>query len=383
VIEATPDGLVWQWGAEVATTRATTGERGRIFVYSLSVTDGSAELVTQVPVIFGETQTRPFVTIDSPLPYAAVDTDEPVTISGRGGALFENNVVVRVIDQQGNVLFEEPTIMQTDEVGGEGRWETELPIDYVGRGRIVAFSPSPAEGTADSAFTPETSIDVIFGEPTAADAYVLVTYPLPDTPVTNNHEYYALAGYAGEALVASVSVLVQDESGNILYLLPTAVDEESGFWSTSIKLDREITRDQEIRINVLAPSTLDGSIIAADRINVNARADQAFVTGTVVVETGDPLPPNAVVYVRLLDVTRADAASSVLGEQVIVRPGTSPVPFAVGYAPAEVEARAVYAIHADVAAGDGTILYRSSNSVGVITGNNPDQGVVVEVEPVE
>ncbi len=378
VIETTPDEQVWQWEAELETYKAFTGARGLIVAYAISIADGSPQRIAQVPVIFGATQDRPYILIESPSAYASVDLGETFVVSGRGGALFENNVVVKLLDRAGNTVIEEPTTMMSSELGGEGTWQIELPVEYVGRGRIVAYSPSPVDGAADA----EAGIDIMFGDPTEEDAYVAISYPLPGSLVTNDHEYYALAGYAGDALISSVMILVQDALGNILYLLPADVDEDSSFWSTSIKLNQEIMQDQDISVNVLAPSSLDGAVLAGDRIGVQARANHAYVTGEVTDLQGDPLPPPAVVRVQLLDISRADAPSIVVGEQVIRRPGQGPVPFAVAYNLDDIDLRFSYAIEATIRDTDGTLLHRNTTATPVITGNHPDSGVEVIVEPV-
>ena len=384
VVEEVEGEPVWQWQAELATVRAVNGGRGTLAAYALSPVDGRIITLDQIPVRFGVPGDGAFVTVETPHVYADVMPDATTSgsaleVTGRGGGLFENNVVVRVLDVTGNVLVEEPTTMAPDDpevVGGTGTWTITLDVEYVGRAQIVAFSPSPKDGSPMA----QAAVPVVIGDPSTLPAYVLVTYPLPGTLITNDAEYYALAGYAGESVVDTVNVVVLDGNGNILYILPTEVDEASGFWSTVIRLNTTITRDQPVTVNVLASSSVDGAILARDRIVVEARTNAEFVTGTVTYMQRSALPPDAVVRVQLIDVSLADAPAQVLGEQVINQPGQVPVPFAVAYNPDAIDSRGRYAVQAEIFDGDGNRLFRNTTTVSVITGDNPVTDVEVVVE---
>ena len=51
---------------------------------------------------------------------AVLDIERPITVSGSGVGLFEGNVVVRVQDAGGNVLAEQATTAQGEDVGVGG-----------------------------------------------------------------------------------------------------------------------------------------------------------------------------------------------------------------------------------------------------------------------
>ena len=70
----------------------------------------------------------PFITISEPVQGAVVPIPEAVTVRGEAGALFENNVVVQALDEDGNVLVQEPTTAQAPEIGGTGPWSIQLVI---------------------------------------------------------------------------------------------------------------------------------------------------------------------------------------------------------------------------------------------------------------
>jgi hypothetical protein len=73
----------------------------------------------------------------------------PIHVSGTGAGLPEGNVVVVAVDQDGDVLAEQPTTLQGADVaaGGEGTWWVELSVPVSGQmpGYIGAFSASPRQ----------------------------------------------------------------------------------------------------------------------------------------------------------------------------------------------------------------------------------------------
>ena len=127
-------------------------------------------------------------------------------------------MVVEAQDDVGNVLFVAPTTARTEEVGGSGPWELNFALDYVGRGSIVAYSPSPVDGSRMA----ETRLDVYFGDPQTLDEFVVVTYPLPNTIVTGASTVLSAAGYAGGIDPDSLRIVVMDANSRIILSLPAA-----------------------------------------------------------------------------------------------------------------------------------------------------------------
>ena len=99
-------------------------------------------------------------------------------------------------------------------------------------------------------------------------------------------------------------------------------------------------------------------------------AASASVTGTVSYESASALPPDAELTVRLEDVSRADAPSILIAEQVITNLGNPPIPFEIGYDPADIDARFDYAILATITRGD-TLLFINDTAHLVLTRGNP------------
>lgn len=97
----------------------------------------------------------------------------------------------------------------------------------------------------------------------------------------------------------------------------------------------------------------------------------AEVTGTVVSREPIALPATAVIKVQLVDVSRADAAAIVLGEQVLQAGGKQvPFEFVITYDPARIEANHVYAVQARIE-NDGQLLFISDQHYPVITRGAP------------
>ena len=100
-------------------------------------------------------------------------------------------------------------------------------------------------------------------------------------------------------------------------------------------------------------------------------AISAQVLGTVTYRERIALPPDAIVKVQLVDVSRADAPAVVLGEQLIETAGKQvPFSFVIAYDPAGIDERMSYAVQARIEAGD-RLLFISDQRYAVITRGAP------------
>lgn len=98
----------------------------------------------------------------------------------------------------------------------------------------------------------------------------------------------------------------------------------------------------------------------------------AQVTGTVTYRERMALPPTAVVTVKLVDVSRADAPAMVIGEQVIPTEGRQvPFAFSIAYDPAQIQPRYTYAVQARIEDG-GRLLFISDRVYPVLTRDAPN-----------
>ena len=102
-------------------------------------------------------------------------------------------------------------------------------------------------------------------------------------------------------------------------------------------------------------------------------AATASVSGTVTYLQRIALPPTAVIQVRLVDVSLADAPAVVLGEQLI-QAGGSQVPFSfeIPYDPARIDPSFSYAIQARIEDG-GRLLFINDQHYAVVTRGAPVQ----------
>jgi putative lipoprotein len=112
-------------------------------------------------------------------------------------------------------------------------------------------------------------------------------------------------------------------------------------------------------------------------------SSQATVTGTVTYLQRIALQPDAVVTVRIEDVSKADTMAEVIGEQVIQTDGAQvPIPFEVAYDTDEIEDNHSYSLRVRIEDSAGKLLWINDTSVPVITRGNPVHDVEVFVVPV-
>ncbi len=98
-----------------------------------------------------DASTSALIVITAPQNDTELDANQSIHIAGIGRGLFEGNVVVQILDAEGNTLAGQAIILQGENVGmGEpGTWMIDLSIDVIPgtSGQIIAFSPSPADGS--------------------------------------------------------------------------------------------------------------------------------------------------------------------------------------------------------------------------------------------
>ena len=103
------------------------------------------------------------------------------------------------------------------------------------------------------------------------------------------------------------------------------------------------------------------AVLAADA------APGAKVTGFVSYENNDDLSPTAVLTVKLVDVSRADAPAGVVAQQVIQTNGLQvPIAYEVDYDPAKIDPSHRYAIQARID-DQGSLQYTSDRVYPVLT----------------
>jgi len=124
------------------------------------------------------------------------------------------------------------------------------------------------------------------------------------------------------------------------------------------------------------------TITAADGKELTYRAAaRTAVTGTVTYLQRSALPPQAVIEVKLLDVSRADAPAIEIASQTIQTNGRQvPFAFELPYDPAQIDPRFTYAVQARITV-DGQLAFINTERFAVITQGNPTN-IEVVVQPV-
>lgn len=105
------------------------------------------------------------------------------------------------------------------------------------------------------------------------------------------------------------------------------------------------------------------------------------VTGEVVYRERIAMPENAVVTVRVSDVSRQDVAAEVIGEQVITAPGNVPVKYSVPYDGSKIIPNNRYAVSARIEV-NGQLMWISTTRIPVITHDAPTSDVQILVQRV-
>lgn len=85
------------------------------------------------------------------------------------------------------------------------------------------------------------------------------------------------------------------------------------------------------------------------------------ITGTVTYRERIALPPDAVLQVALLDVSRMDVAATVIAEKTFVPEQSVPIPFELDYDPLLIDSRLVYAMRATIRRDDNLLFVTDSH----------------------
>ena len=107
--------------------------------------------------------------------------------------------------------------------------------------------------------------------------------------------------------------------------------------------------------------------------------EAATVSGMVTSVDNAVIPEGATASIQIQDTSLADAAATVVGEQIIESPGQFPVAYQVAYDPDEIVDNHTYTMRARITAADGSLLFINDTAVPVITNGNPTEDVEIQV----
>lgn len=228
-----------------------------------------------------------YIEIDSPAPFSAV-TGAKFTVSGTGAGLFEGNVVVEAT-ANGEVIFSQPTTLQSEEVGGIGTWSLEVDLGALEGATpvfISAFSQSPADGTQIAADNIDVNVNSEFGLP-----FVDITTPTFRAGVSTSP--LLIEGTAGGAFENNIVIEVRDfQTDAVLAETPATVatDEIGGSGTFSAEVAVEAEPGTAIVIRAYQPPVEDGAEITVSDTEVAvvsplAQTYNRFLT----IYTNDPI----------------------------------------------------------------------------------------------
>jgi hypothetical protein len=289
---------------------APTDPEGLIFAFSNSPVDGSITASSSVEVAYVDSSAgEPALVIIDPNNDSVVDITVPITVAGGGVALFENNLVVRALDETGKVLAEQVTTTDAGEPGGAGRWSASLTVRITAgtKGRIIAFSPAPDGTTPDAA----DEITVTYGTaPTATpgSTATITPTPVPSTlaiseppngSVVPVGQSFTVSGTGSNLFDNNVVVRAYDQNGTILIEQATILDTDtlggSGTWSVALTVRVESRTPGHI--TAFSPSPVEGqqptaasvSVTYGQKPSTQARVTIIFPTHPSVVDGNAPI----------------------------------------------------------------------------------------------
>jgi uncharacterized lipoprotein YbaY len=104
---------------------------------------------------------------------------------------------------------------------------------------------------------------------------------------------------------------------------------------------------------------------------LNSAAIPGTVSGTVSYMARMALPPAAIIEVKLLDVSRADAPATVIAEErITLGERQVPVPFELKFDPVQIDPQHAYSVSARILV-DGQLRFISDKGYPVLTRGNP------------
>jgi hypothetical protein len=297
------------WSTEL-TIEVEPGTAGRIRAYHPSALDGSIVAEDVVEVSLGRTAAvQPYIRIEEPAQGALLDISSPVGVRGSGAGLPEGNVVVEVLDAQGNVLDRQPTILQGQDVGtgGEGTWSTELTIEVERgtAGTIQAYSPSPLDGSLIA----EDSVEVSLGQTAAVESYIQIDSPAQGTTLEVSQPVQ-VSGTGAGLPEGNVVVVAADQNGNVLAEQPTTLQGAdagtggAGTWSVELAVpasgltpgyiaafsaspkQRAFLASDHIEVTFSGEYTLEGTTWLLDRTIPGSEITALFAEGEVTGSAG-------------------------------------------------------------------------------------------------
>jgi hypothetical protein len=228
-----------------------------------------------------------YIEIDSPANFSAVEGTS-FTVSGTGAGLFEGNIVVEAT-ANGEVVFSQPTTLQSEEVGGMGAWSIDIDLGELEGATpvfISAYSESPEDGTTIAADNIDLNVNSEFGLP-----FVDITTPTYRAGVSTIP--LLIEGNAGGAFENNIVIEVRDSATDAI-LAETFATVSTDDIGGSGPFSAEVTVDAEpgtaIVIRAYQPPVEDGAEITVvdSEVAVVSPLAQTY-DRFLIVRSGDPI----------------------------------------------------------------------------------------------
>jgi uncharacterized lipoprotein YbaY/heat shock protein HslJ len=240
-------------------------------------------------------------------------------------------------------------------------------------GRLGAELSPPASGPATPSLEGGEWQLVAFGPadaPQAASATNPATLAFSGTQISGTT---GCNGYGGEITAAATTITFGAIRGTLIACEDELITAQERALYAAFQGTRpySITADGELRIGYD-----DGQQLSFRRF-----AAEAAVSGTITYLQRIALPPQAIIEVQLVDVSRADAPATVIAFTTLEADGRQvPLPFYLPYDPTQIDERNSYAVQARITI-DGELRFITTERFAVITQGNPTT-IEVRVDPV-
>jgi hypothetical protein len=179
-----------------------------------------------LPLVLKETDPRPEESIMILTPGPGSRVTSPVTVAGEADPTFEQHLLVRVLQADGTLVTQMPTIIQA-ELGQRGPFSVELPIDLDSEQNI--FIQVLSDSARDGNVTHLSSVGVTFTPAGPAEINEREPYPeqihisQPQTGATVSGGSVHVTGFALASFEQTLVVEVYDEDGDVIASEPVMV----------------------------------------------------------------------------------------------------------------------------------------------------------------
>lgn len=237
-------------------------------------------------------------------------------------------------------------------------------------GPTVVAAPAPHDPPAAGLELAgsEWVLETLAGEPRAAGLRSTVAFD-SDGRITGDA---ACNRYFGSYAVDGDAIAVGHLGATQMACPPEVMVEEDRFLDALGRANHASLREGLLVLRFGEPGREHEMLLARSQ-------SSPVVTGVVVYRERIALPPDAVLTVRLLDVSRSDAHAVVLGEQRVQPTGQVPIPFEIPYDSTRADDQTSCTLEARIEAG-GALLFISTRAFPVITGGSPTKNVEILVE---